>query len=147
VSRQGACHGSFVEATAPYGYRYIRRQLDGAPAQYVIDLPQAATVRAIFQWIGMERLSIGEVVRRLGATGIVTDSGKPCRDRSVVWGILQNPAYMGRAAFGQTQARDCLSCIRAPMYPGRATQPYVDRWYGYLDPLFAHWYLLRASNV
>jgi site-specific DNA recombinase len=99
--------------SAPYGYRYIRKQLDGAPAQYVIDLAQAATVRAIFQWIGMERLSIGEVVRRLGATGTVTASGKPYWDRSTVWGLLQNPAYMGRAAFGKTQARDRLPRIRA----------------------------------
>ena len=116
-NRRGKLHGAKrgsinVLSTAPYGYRYIRKQLDGAPAQYVIDLPQAATVRAIFQWIGMERLSIGEVVRRLAATGTVTASGKPCWDRSVVWGILQNPAYMGRAAFGKTQARDCLPRIR-----------------------------------
>src|SRR3546814_8854772 len=61
----------------------------------------------------MERLSIGEVVRRLTATGTVTASGKPYWDRSTVWGILQNPAYMGRAAFGKTQARDRLPRIRA----------------------------------
>ena len=93
---------------APYGYRYIRRQLDETPARYVIELPQAATVRAIFQWVGMDRLSIGEVVRRLTESGTVTASGKPYWDRSVVWGILRNPAYMGRAAFGKTQSRDHL---------------------------------------
>ncbi|MDZ4324554.1 MAG: recombinase family protein [Pseudomonas sp.] len=117
-NRRGKLHGARrgsinVLSTAPYGYRYIRKQLDGAPAQYVIDLVQAATVRAIFQWIGMERLSIGEVVRRLTATGTVTASGKPYWDRSTVWGILQNPAYMGRAAFGKTQACDRLPRIRA----------------------------------
>ena len=117
-NRRGKLHaakrGSInVLSTAPYGYRYIRKQLDGAPAQYVIELPQAATVRAIFQWIGMERLSIGEVVRRLGAAGIATATGKSCWDRSVVWGILRNPAYMGRAAFGKTQTRDCLPRVRA----------------------------------
>ncbi len=117
-NRRGKLHGAKrgsinVLSTAPYGYRYIRKQLDGAPAQYVIELPQAATVRAIFQWIGMERLSIGEVVRRLGVTGTVTASGKPYWDRSTVWGILQNPAYIGRAAFGKTQACDRLPRIRA----------------------------------
>ena len=117
-NRRGKLHASKrgsinVLSTAPYGYRYIRKQLDGAPAQYVIELPQAATVRAIFQWIGMKRLSIGEVVRRLGATGTLTASGKPYWDRSTVWGILQNPAYMGRAAFGKTQTRDRLPRIRA----------------------------------
>ncbi|MEM5406477.1 recombinase family protein, partial [Paraburkholderia unamae] len=74
----------------------------------MIELPQAATVRAIFQWVGMDRLSIGEVVRRLTGAGTVTASGKPYWDRSVVWGILRNPAYMGRAAFGKTQSRDHL---------------------------------------
>jgi site-specific DNA recombinase len=117
-NRRGKLHGAKrgsinVLSTAPYGYRYIRKQLDGAPAQYVIELPQAATVRAIFQWIGMERLSIGEVVRRLAETGTVIASGKPYWDRSTVWGILQNPAYIGRAAFGKTQARDRLPRIRA----------------------------------
>lgn len=76
-----------------------------------------------------ERLSIGEVVRRLATTGTVTASGKPYGDRSVVWGILQNLAYMGRAAFGKTQSRDCLPRIRAQRYsamcPRRATQQYV----------------------
>lgn len=117
-NRRGKLHGAKrgsinVLSTAPYGYRYIRKQFDGTPAQYVIELPQAATVRTIFQWIGMERLSIGDVVRRLAATGIATATGKPYWDRSVVWGILQNPAYMGRAAFGKTQSRDCLPRVRA----------------------------------
>jgi site-specific DNA recombinase len=117
-NRRGKLHGAKrgsinVLSGAPYGYRYVRKQLDGTPAQYVIELPQAATVRTIFQWIGMERLSIGEVVRRLAAAGTVTASGKPHWDRSVVWGILRNPAYMGQAAFGKTQARDRLPRVRA----------------------------------
>ena len=111
--RRGKLHGAKrgsvnVLSGAPYGYRYIRRQLDGTPARYVIELPQAATVRSIFQWVGMDRLSIGAVVRRLTESGAVTASGKPYWDRSVVWGILRNPAYMGRAAFGKTKSRDHL---------------------------------------
>ncbi|HEX9869191.1 MAG TPA: recombinase family protein [Candidatus Tectomicrobia bacterium] len=117
-NRRGKLHGAKrgsvnVLSTAPYGYRYIRKQADGTPAQYVIDLPQAATVRQIFAWIGVERLSIGEVVRRLTEAGVLTASGKPYWDRSVVWGMLQNPAYMGRAAFGKTQACDPLPRVRA----------------------------------
>lgn len=102
----GARHGRVnVLSGAPYGYRYQRKQRDGAPAQYVIDLSQAATVRQIFNWVGVERLSLGEVTRRLDAEGIPTATGKTHWDRSVVWGMLQNPAYMGRAAFGKTQAQ------------------------------------------
>jgi site-specific DNA recombinase len=119
--RRGKLHGAKrgsinVLSTAPYGYRYIRRQLDGAPAQYVIDLAQAATVRKIFHWVGAERLSIGEVVRRLGKASVETASGKSYWDRSVVWGMLQNPAYMGRAAFGKTRAQAPLPRVRAPRH-------------------------------
>jgi site-specific DNA recombinase len=109
-NRRGKLHsarrGSVNVLTgAPYGYRYIRKERDGAPAQYVIDFAQAKTVRQIFHWVGVERLSIGEVVRRLDAAGIATATGKAHWDRSVIWGMLQNPAYKGRAAFGKTQAK------------------------------------------
>ena len=93
-----------VLSTAPYGYTYIRKQLDGEPAQYIINLQQAKTVRQVFRWIGVERLSIGEVCRRLSEAEIPTQTGKTHWDRSVIWGMLQNPAYMGRAAFGKTKA-------------------------------------------
>ena len=119
-NRRGKLHGAKrgsvnVLSTAPYGYRYIRKQ-DGTPAQYVINLSQAATVRKIFHWIGVDRLSIGEVVRRLDEAGIVTYTGKAHWDRSVVWGMLQNPAYMGRAAFGKTKSRKPLPRVRAPRH-------------------------------
>jgi site-specific DNA recombinase len=92
-----------VLSTAPYGYTYIRKQVDGEPAQYIVNLQQAKTVRQVFHWIGVERLSIGEVCRRLSEAEIRTQTGKPHWDRSVIWGMLQNPAYMGRAAFGKTK--------------------------------------------
>lgn len=116
-NRRGKLHrakgGSVnVLSNAPYGYRYIRKQQDGQPAQYVINLPQAATVRQIFQWIGAERMSIGEVSRRLSDAGIETQTGKASWDRSVIWGMLQNSAYMGRAAFGKTKTTERRHRIR-----------------------------------
>jgi site-specific DNA recombinase len=122
-NRRGKLHGAKrgrvnVLSTAPYGYRYIRKQADGAEAQYVIELEQASAVRQIFHWVGVERLSIGEVVRRLDAAGIETASGKAHWDRSVVWGMLQNPAYMGRAAFGKTRSRPPLPRVRAQRHSG-----------------------------
>jgi len=107
--RRGKLHRARVGSVnvlsgAPYGYRYTRKQLDGKPAQYVVDLEQAKTVRQIFSWIGVDRLSIGAVCRRLGEANIPTKTGKSYWDRSVVWSMLHNPAYMGRAAFGKTKA-------------------------------------------
>ena len=83
-----------------FSRRGICKQLDGEPAQYIINLQQAKTVRQVFPWIGVERLSISEVCRRLSEAEIPTQTGKTHRDRSVIWGMLKNPAYMGRAAFG-----------------------------------------------
>jgi site-specific DNA recombinase len=116
-NRRGKLHGAKrgsinVLSTAPYGYRYNRKQ-DVTPAQYLIDLRQAGVVRQIFHWIGVDRLSIGEAVRRLDEAGIETYTGKAHWDRSVIWGMLQNPAYMGRAAFGKTKSQDPLPRVRA----------------------------------
>ncbi len=61
-------------------------------------------MRQVFTWVGQERLSIGEVCRRLTAAGVPTRSGKPVWDRTVVWAMLKNPAYIGQAAFGKTRA-------------------------------------------
>ena len=109
----GAKHGNVgVLSGAPYGYRYIRKQIDGTPAQYIVELTQAAIVRQIFNLIGVERLSIGAVVRRLAEDGVLSPTGKPRWDRSVIWGMLQNPAYMGYAAFGKTKSTPPKSGVR-----------------------------------
>jgi len=100
AARQGTIN---VLGGAPYGYRYVTaREADGQ-ARYEIVLEQARVVRQIFQWIGHERLSIGEVSRRLPKQGIPTATGKQWWDRTSIWGILKNPAYKGTAAYGKTQ--------------------------------------------
>jgi len=60
-------------------------------------------VRQVFEWVGRDRLSIGEVTRRLRTQGAKTATGKDWWDRTTVWGMLKNPAYTGSAAFGKTR--------------------------------------------
>lgn len=56
-------------------------------------VPDAArVVRQVFDWVGRDRLTIGEVCRRLTQAGEVTRSGKTIWDRSVGWGMLKKPA-------------------------------------------------------
>jgi site-specific DNA recombinase len=127
-SRRGKRHAAHagrvsVLSGAPYGYRYIGKHEGGGVARYAIDKAEAPVVRLMFQWIGGERLSIGEVCRRLRQRGCLTRSGKPAWDRTTVWGILKNPAYIGTAAFGKTRIgpmRERLRPVR-----GGAAQP---RW-------------------
>ena len=115
--RRGKLHnarnGSInVLSGAPYGYHYIRKSHDGIPARYEINFEEAVVVKRIFEWIGRKRLSIGEVSRRLGEANIPTKTGKSSWDRSVIWGMLQNPAYMGKAAFGKTKTGKQLHRVR-----------------------------------
>src|SRR3954451_16575951 len=81
-SRRGKRHAAHegrisVLSGAPYGYRYIGKHEGGGVARYTIDEAEAPAVRLMFQWIGRERVSIGETCRRLRSQGCPTRSGKP----------------------------------------------------------------------
>ncbi|MCP3705023.1 MAG: recombinase family protein, partial [Alteromonas sp.] len=93
-----------VLSAAPYGYRYISKQDGDGQARYDIILNEARVVRQMFQWVAHERASINEICRRLKQKGQGTRTGKSNWVRSVIWGILKNPAYKGTAAFGKTKA-------------------------------------------
>jgi len=88
---------------APYGYLYVRKSEEG-PARYQVLLHEAKVVRSLFQWLVEEQASIGEMTRRLCSQRVPTRKGLSRWDRATVWAILHNPAYMGRAAFGKTEA-------------------------------------------
>lgn len=117
-ARQGSVS---VLSGAPYGYRYIRIAEGGGEARYEIDEEPAAVVRQIFEGVGRERLSIGEVQRRLTAASTPSPTGKRWWDRSTIWGILQNPAYKGQAGFGKTRAGALRPRLRAQR--GRSLSP------------------------
>jgi site-specific DNA recombinase len=104
-SRRGKRHRArsgevSVLSGAPFGYRFIRKT-DQSAAYYQIDDEQAQTVRQVFDLYG-EGLSIGAIARRLNEQDIPTAKRRGRWERSVVWGMLRNPAYMGQACFGKT---------------------------------------------
>src|SRR5262245_1673018 len=127
--RRGKRHAARVGVVnvlsgAPYGYRYVPKYEGGGQARYEILPDEARVVRQVFAWVGHDRLTIGEVCRRLTQAGEVTRTGKTVWDRSVVWGILKNPAYQGAAAFGKTRQEPLRPRLRAqrnrPVQPRRA---------------------------
>src|SRR5215467_9892186 len=127
--RRGKRHAARVGVVnvlsgAPYGYRYVPKYEGGGQARYEILPDEARLVRQVFAWVGHDRLTIGEVCRRLTQAGEVTRTGKTVWDRSVVWGILKNPAYQGTAAFGKTRQEPLRPRLRAqrnrPVQPRRA---------------------------
>jgi site-specific DNA recombinase len=132
-SRRGKRHAAHVGnvtvmSGAPYGYRYMNKHQGGGSARYDIIEEEARVVRQIFAWIGQDRLSIGEVCRRLQRAEEHTRTGRTQGDRSVVWGILKNPAYKGTAAYGKTRTGPLRPRLRAqrprPLQPRNAVSSY-----------------------
>jgi len=110
---QGAKRGAInVLSGAPYGYRYVGKHDGDGQSRYEIIFEEARVVQQIFEWVGRERMSIGQVKRKLDESGIKTKSGKTYWDRTVIWAMLKNPAYIGKAAFGKTKLGDKRSRVR-----------------------------------
>src|SRR5262249_27524066 len=119
-----ARHGSVdVPSGAPYGYRYVGKHEGGGAARYQVVAEEARVVRKVFEWVGQERCSIGEVCRRLQRDGVPTRTGRSTWDRSVIWSYLKTPAYKGTAGFGKTRAGD-LKPRRLRPQRGRPEQPH-----------------------
>src|ERR1700730_13501366 len=125
-SRRGKRHaaqaGSLsVLGGAPCGYRYLSKYAGGGQARYEIDEAQAEVVRQIFAWVGLERCSISEACRRLQQHKILSPRGQTSWDRSTVWGLLKNSAYIGQAQFGKRRVGPVRPRLRARR--GRSLQP------------------------
>jgi site-specific DNA recombinase len=78
-------------------------------------------VRPLVAWVGRERLTLGEVQRRLTAAAVPTPRDTTWWDRSTLWGLLHNPAYRGQAAFGKTRTGALRPRLRAHRH--RSLQP------------------------
>ncbi len=123
------CGSPAVLSGAPYGYRYVRKG-EETEARYDIVEREAAVVRELFRRYVEDHESIAGLTRYLAEQGIVTATGKSRWDRSTVWGMLRNPAYCGRAAFGKTRQHDTRAKVTRPVrrrgkrmpVPGRITR-------------------------
>jgi site-specific DNA recombinase len=108
-SRRGKRHraqeGSIsVLSGAPYGYRYIKKS-DSTAAYYEVMEGEADVVRLVFQTYIEQAISINAITRMLNERQIPTRKGIARWERSTVWAMLRNPAYIGRACFGKTELR------------------------------------------
>jgi site-specific DNA recombinase len=119
--RRHAARSGAVSALsgAPYGYRYIGRHAGGGIARLERCEDEARIVRTIFNWIGVDRISLREVCRRLQKMGCSTKTGRVRWDPTTVCGMLRNPVYRGTAMFGRTRSMPAKPRLR-PI--GRHTQ-------------------------
>lgn len=126
-----------VLSGAPYGYLYVKKS-ESQDAHYKVLEEEAAVVRQIFHWFVVEQNSMGWICRQLREQGIPTRTGLVRWDRTVVWGVLRNPAYAGRACYGKTESVPRVTVNRAARQgasiPRRARsssrQKPSDQWIG-----------------
>ena len=88
---------------APFGYRYVRKTPE-CGARYEVVPHEAVLVTEMFRRYAGDGAAIADLRRWLEDQGVRTRTGKERWDRSVIWGMLRNPAYAGTAVFGKTQA-------------------------------------------
>jgi len=88
---------------APFGYRYICRDQGGGVARFEVVEDEARIVRSIFAWVGIDRLSLREVCRRLQQMGCRGRRGLRHWSATTIRGMLDNPAYIGRAVLGRSR--------------------------------------------
>jgi site-specific DNA recombinase len=125
-TRRGKTHRAKAGAVnvlsgAPFGYRYVRKN-DHADACYDIVPHEAAIVAELFARYADGGVAIGALARWLSGLGVPSRTGKTCWDRSVIWAMLRNPAYVGRACFGKTMRTDQTAGLnRTARLTGRAT--------------------------
>ena len=117
-ARQGTVN---VLSGAPFGYHYVRKN-EHADARYEVVVHEAAIVAELFRRYVEDGATIADLARWLTATAVPTRTGKSCWDRSVIWGMLRNPAYAGRACFGKTmRTGDQPGLNRTARLAGRST--------------------------
>ena len=74
-----ARNGVVINGSAPFGYKYVKKT-ETTPTHFEVNGEEAEIVRKIFHWIGIDRISIKEVIRRLYNLGV-----KPRRRKSEFW--------------------------------------------------------------
>ncbi len=91
-----------------------------------------------------DQMSIGELARWLTGEGIPTRTGKDRWDRSVIWAMLKNPAYVGRAGFLKTGFTDRRPAInRKARLQGRS----ISRHYATYDRPKEEWITIAVPAI
>ena len=116
-ARQGSVN---VLSGAPYGYSY-KKKTDSSSAYYEVIEAEAAVVRQAFELFTVKQFSIGAVTRTLNEQGTPTRTRDSRWERSTVWAMLRNPAYVGKACFGKTERKPRQRITRALRQKGGYT--------------------------
>lgn len=100
-----AKQGILINGSSLYGYNYIKKT-DTTPTHYEINKEEAEIIRKIFFWVGVERVSIYEVIKRLYDLGVPPRRGKTeFWTKGPIIRLLQCETYVnGTIYYGKTEA-------------------------------------------
>lgn len=85
--------GNYLGSIAPYGYDINRINKKERTLKFN---HETENVRKIFDWFTEERLTAGEIARRLTLMGVPTRKGKTEWNKQTVSDILKNPIHTGK---------------------------------------------------
>ena len=88
----------YIGGRLALGYRVEEK---GGVRSVAIDEKTAPIVRLIFQLYVAERLTAGEVVRKMASLGVKDPSGQPFTIQRIHY-VLQNPSYIGKRIYNKT---------------------------------------------
>lgn len=90
---QAIKEGNYMGSLPPYGYDIDKR---GRNDRTLVLNEQSKYVEMMFNWYVNDRMSPGEIARKLTAMGVPTKTGNPEWNRAVIKDILQNNLYTGK---------------------------------------------------
>lgn len=87
--------GNFLGTIPPYGY--TAKRIDKRTRMLEVVEEEAKYVKLIFNWFAEEKLTPGEIARRLTSMGVPTRTGRSKEwNKATVYDILKNDAYRGK---------------------------------------------------
>lgn len=87
--------GNFLGAIPPYGYK--AKRIDKRTRILEVVEEEAKYVKLIFKWFAEDKLTVGEIARRLTAMGVPTRTGKSKEwNKATIYDIIKNDSYRGK---------------------------------------------------
>ena len=112
--------GNYVGSIAPYGYDVVRVN---KKERVLVPNDQAQYVRLMFDWFVNERISPGEIARRLTQMGVPTQTGRAEWHRGTVKDILRNVHYIGMVRWNRRRTTKELDADRQQIRRKRRLTP------------------------
>ena len=92
-----------IIARPPFGYRRVCQNEHKAEVHWEVNPTSAAHVRMMFELVGVQGCSLGQLRHELHERGIPSPTGNEQWSSSTLRGILMNSAYVGTAKYGKTR--------------------------------------------